>query len=239
MSRAPVSTPDPTRPESVQAMFTGIARRYDLLNHLLSFNQDKSWRRQTAARVAAHAPQRVLDLAAGTGDLALAVKQASPGAHVLLCDFTHAMLQLAPAKFNGKTGASFATADALHLPFADNQFDALTIGFGFRNFADRAAGLAECRRVLRPGGRLWILEFSQPEGVLFGPFYRLYLSRLLPLAGNLLSKSGLGAYGYLAKTVGDFPPRGVISQQIQTAGFQQVSALPMTLGIVALHTGEK
>ncbi len=229
---------DPTRPETVQAMFSEIAGRYDLLNHLLSFNQDHRWRRIAAKEAVQDRPARVLDVAGGTGDLSVAVCAAAPDAHVVVSDFTYGMLALAPPKFRDG-GASFVTADGLRLPFGDSTFGAVTVGFGYRNFADRPAGLREMMRVLQPGGRLVILEFSQPEGPVFGPLYKTYLRALLPKVGNLLGGGRFKAYGYLAKTVADFPPRSAIGAEISGAGFLDVTATPLTGGIVAVHSGVK
>lgn len=219
-------------------MFSAIAGTYDLLNHLLSFNQDIRWRHEAALIIKKENPKLVLDVAGGTGDLGLAIKRQNPQATVLVSDFTHAMLRLAPEKFTG-TNTSFVTADGLGLPFPDNSFDALSIGFGLRNLPSRPKGLTEFFRVLKPGGLLLVLEFSQPEGPLFGPFYRTYLKKLLPSIGDFIGKSRFHAYSYLARTVGDFPPAKDITEEITACGYCEVNALPMTGGIVAIHTAKK
>jgi demethylmenaquinone methyltransferase/2-methoxy-6-polyprenyl-1,4-benzoquinol methylase len=223
-------------------MFDGIARRYDLLNHLLSANLDSGWRRQAAREACPEPGLRVLDLCGGTGDLAVAVARgaASP-ALVVCCDFSHAMLARARGKFetNGLNDRCLAVeGDALRLPFADRSFDAIAVGFGVRNLADMSAGFREMLRVLAPGGRLVVLEFSRPSGRLLSGLYSFYLRTVVPRLGDGAS-GRRGPYLYLARTIGDFPEPDVLAGMIREAGFAGVGWRPLTGGIVCLHTALK
>ena len=218
-------------PSSVASMFSRIAHRYDALNHLLSFNADRRWRAGAARRVnGSH--RRVLDLATGTGDLASAL--ARDGRTVVGADFCLDML--AGARRKGAV-ALLSAADALALPFPDAAFDAVTIAFGVRNFVDLRARLAEIERVLRPGGLLVVLEFSQPSGPA-GAAYKVYSDRVLPWIGGLLSGSP-EAYRYLNRSARVWPDRATLSAVLREAGFADVAAAAMTFGIVALHTARK
>lgn len=221
-------------------MFSGIARRYDLLNHLLSANLDRGWRREAARAVPAGSGQ-VLDLCGGTGDLSLDLSRYHPRSWIVCCDFSHGMLELARAKFDRQELADRCTvleADGLRLPFRDAAFEAITVAFGVRNFADLGRGLAEVHRVLRPGGRLVVLEFSQPEGSIMSRLYRFYLRRLLPrLAGGVGGRAS--AYRYLAQTIGEFPAAGLLAGKIREAGFAACEWKHLTAGIVAIHIGHK
>jgi demethylmenaquinone methyltransferase/2-methoxy-6-polyprenyl-1,4-benzoquinol methylase len=228
-------------PGRVRRMFGGIARHYDLLNHLLSANLDRGWRRAAAARLPQGPLGRVLDLCGGTGDLTLEVlRQRQPGT-VVCCDFAHPMLIRAREKFaRASEGARCLTleADALNLPFAGESFDAVTVAFGVRNLADLAAGFREMHRVLRPGGRLIVLEFSQPTGPVLSRLYGFYLRRILPRVGDGVSR-GRGAYGYLARTIGGFPEAAVLATRIRDAGFTDCDWTCPTGGIVAIHAADK
>ncbi|MCC7176711.1 MAG: bifunctional demethylmenaquinone methyltransferase/2-methoxy-6-polyprenyl-1,4-benzoquinol methylase UbiE [Bryobacterales bacterium] len=221
----------------VRSMFGSVAHRYDFLNHLLSFNLDRSWRRRTVARVEhvlARPAARVLDLCCGTGDL-LGALQEKRGAPVLGCDFCRPMLSIARRKFGG---ARLVEADALRLPFADGSLDLVTIAFGFRNLASYRAGLEEMARVLRPGGVAAILEFSQPRGRLLPALYSFYSRHILPAVGRALSGSK-EAYAYLPESVRRFPGAEELASQMREAGFGEAGYETMTGGIVALHTGKK
>jgi demethylmenaquinone methyltransferase/2-methoxy-6-polyprenyl-1,4-benzoquinol methylase len=229
----------------VREMFTRIAPRYDLLNHLLSLRFDVVWRRRVARRyqsLLARPDARVLDVCCGTGDLALALAgETEGGARVVGADFVHPMLVrgLAKAK-RQRAGARlvFLEADALALPFANESFDLLATAFGFRNLANYAAGLAEFRRVLRPGGEAAILEFAEPRGAVFGRLFRFYFHRLLPGIGGLISGNAK-AYGYLPASVARFPEPEAASAMIEGAGFTNVRFERWTGGIVTLHTAQR
>jgi len=212
-------------------MFSRIAPRYDVLNHLLSFNSDRRWRARTV-RALNGFRGRVLDLATGTGDLAIALAEA--GKAVVGADFCLDML--AGARRKGKS-LPLAAADALALPFPDGAFDAVTIAFGVRNFADLDRGLGEMRRVLRADGVLLVLEFSQPGG-LAGAAYRAYSDRVLPWIGGLLSGNA-AAYRYLNRSAREWPSKEGFAAVLRRAGFSDVRGVPMTFGVVALHRGTK
>ena len=214
--------------ERVRSMFDRIAPVYDAMNRLMTAGFDRSWRRATVAAVV-RPGDRVLDTCCGTGDLALAAEQA--GARVVGLDFSEAMLARARTK---APRIDWIRGDALALPFADASFDAATVGFGVRNLADLEGGLRELRRVLRPGGRVGILEITTPRGVL-APFYRLWFDRIVPLAGRLLP--GGSAYTYLPASVRRFPDPEAFRRLITAAGFDDVRIRLFAGGIVALHTG--
>jgi demethylmenaquinone methyltransferase/2-methoxy-6-polyprenyl-1,4-benzoquinol methylase len=217
-------------------MFDEIAERYDRLNRLISFRQDQGWRRQAArAAVRGTTAPRVLDLCCGTGDLALAVARAAPGARVVGADFSLRMLACAAAK---APALRLAAVDALRLPFRAESFDAVTIGFGFRNLADRPAGLAEIRRVLRSGGRLVILEAIPPPKGPLGALFRVYLRRILPRLGRAASGHA-AAYRYFADSVGAFPAPDALCAELAAAGFARPTARRIGLGGVALVQGER
>jgi len=226
--------------KQVQAMFTGIAGRYDLLNHVLSGGVDFWWWWRMARASGAGPGRRFLDVAAGTGDSSLAL--ARRGAEVVSTDFTHAMLRLGPAKFRRKgleelVWAS-SDADAQALPFKDASFDGLTICYGIRNVEDRARAYAEFLRVLRPGGQLTILEFSSPVIPGLKQFYDWYSLKVLPRIGGWISGDS-GAYTYLPESIRTFPIQKALAQELESAGFAAVQWTNLTGGIVALHTGTK
>ena len=236
------TTPEGARSEQeaaawVRAMFGRVAHRYDLANHLLSFNIDRYWRAHTVARVRdvlARPEARVLDICCGTGDLVRALERGRPaGRPVLGSDFCHPMLVAAQAKLG--RGPLFE-ADALRLPLADASLDLITVAFGFRNLANYDAGLCEMRRVLRKGGVAAILEFSQPPNPLFGALYRFYSRRILPVIGGALSGSR-DAYTYLPESVRKFPAPEELAEMMRTAGFSTIGFERLTGGIVALHVG--
>ena len=231
----------------VRAMFARVAHRYDLANHLLSFNIDRRWRSHAVGRlrpILQRPDARVLDLCCGTGDLLLELWCASPppsrereGAVVLGSDFCHPMLLGARAKILRRHArASLFEADALRLPLGDASLDLVTVAFGFRNLANYQAGLAEIGRVLRPGGMAAILEFSQPPNALFRALYNFYSRRLLPWIGGALSGSR-DAYAYLPESVRQFPSAAELAEGMRRAGFAEVRFECLTGGIVALHLG--
>ena len=222
----------------VQSMFGRVAHRYDLANHLLSFNIDRYWRAHTVRRtreILCRPEARVLDICCGTGDLVLAL--AGQGRPVLGSDFCHPMLVAAHDKITRRHApAVLFESDALALPLRDASLDLLTVAFGFRNLANYESGLIEMRRVLRPGGMAAILEFSQPPNALFGALYRVYSRRILPWIGGLISGSR-DAYTYLPESVRKFPNASNLAAMMRTAGFVDVSFEYLTGGIVALHIG--
>lgn len=220
-------------------MFTSIAPRYDLLNHVLSLNADRLWWRRTArafAAILSRSDARVLDLCCGTGDMTLALRrQAGKSSPTILgADFSHAMLQRASQK---AAAMRWVEADALSLPFLDSQFDLITSAFGFRNLANYDAGLLEIKRVLRPGGEFGILDFGEPQG-LVGNCYRLYFKRVLPAIGTMIS-GVKGPYAYLPASVARFPPPEEMLRRVQQTGFREPSWTPYTLGIAGLYRGKK
>lgn len=244
----PGTRPDGARDEreaaaQVREMFGRIAPRYDLLNHLLSLDIDKVWRRRVAARFAPilrNPAACVLDLCCGTGDLALAFRKEGPvGAEILGSDFVPEMLDRARAKGLALgMKITFVEADALALPFGDASFDLVACSFGFRNLANYERGLGEIRRVLKPGGVAAILEFAEPRGRLFGSIYRFYFRRVLPRLGALISGNA-AAYTYLPSSVSKFPSPENLQEQFSAAGYEDACFERWTGGIVALHTARK
>jgi len=239
---APEGASDPqAAARAVREMFSSIAPRYDLLNHLLSFNVDRMWWRRTARRFAAvlsRPDANVLDVCCGTGDMTFALLQQAGKAsrRILGADFSHAMLQRARAK-SSATRLQWIEADALRLPFPGAQFDLVTTAFGFRNLADYDAGLREIVRVLRAGGECGILDFAEPRG-LFGKFYRIYFKRVLPRIGTMIS-GVRGPYVYLPSSVERFPEPAEMLERMRAAGFSEASWTPYTFGIAGLYWGRK
>ena len=215
--------------EGVRAMFDRIAPVYDAMNRVMTAGLDQRWRRATA-RAAVRPGDDVLDACCGTGDLALAC--AREGGTVTGLDFSERMLERARRK---GPALRWVEGDLLALPFSDAAFDSATVGFGVRNVDDLGAGLAELRRVLRPGGRIGILEITQPRGVL-APFYRLWFDRVVPLLGRVLP--GGSAYTYLPASVRRFPGPDELVALLEASGFRDVRYRTFAAGIVALHTGE-
>lgn len=226
---------------AVREMFTSIAPRYDLLNHVLSFNVDRLWWWKTARSLASILQRpnaRVLDLCCGTGDMTLALRRQAgeSRAKILGVDFSHAMLQRASAKSAG-TSLRWLEADALCLPFPDRQFDLITAAFGFRNLADYDAGLREIVRLLQPDGECAILDFGEPRG-LMGKLYRIYFKHVLPAVGTLIS-GVRGPYAYLPASVEHFPSPEQMLERMRRAGFRDASWTPYTFGIAGLYRGRK
>jgi demethylmenaquinone methyltransferase/2-methoxy-6-polyprenyl-1,4-benzoquinol methylase len=234
---------------AVREMFTSIAPRYDLLNHVLSFNIDRLWWRRTArtfAHIFSEPDSRILDLCCGTGDMTFALRKQARNDRpcILGADFSHAMLQLARSKSldklaeNGQPAAPrWIEADALCLPFPGQHFNLVTSAFGFRNLADYDAGLREIVRVLKPGGECGILDFSEPKG-LMGHLYRIYFKQVLPRVGTMIS--GLrGPYAYLPDSVERFPEPQEMLDRMRRAGFREASWTPYTFGIAGLYRGKK
>jgi len=232
--------PDPV---AVNSMFGRIARRYDFANHLLSGGLDILWRRRLVAAVRDNSPHNVLDLATGSGDVAFALCRGLPAETTIVgMDFCQPMLDQANLKKAAlpaslQAAVTFRQGDGLELPLPDASFDAVTISFGLRNMADRHRSLTEMRRVLRPGGHLYVLEFSQPQ-VWLKPLYFFYLRRLLPrIAG--IATGDKAAYVYLNETIEQFPGRAALAEEIRAAGFSRVDAHSLTFGTVALHAAAR
>lgn len=219
---------------AVQAMFARIARRYDFLNRVLSVGIDRRWRARLVARLGEPSGLRVLDVACGTGDLAFELSAA--GAHVVGLDFTHEMLVIARGK-DRAARVPFLNGDALALPFEAGSFDAATIAFGLRNLADRGRGLSELARVVRPGGRVMVLEFSLPRSPLLAGPYRFYFTRVLPRIGALVSGDG-EAYRYLPDTVLAWPRPEELQREMEAAGLTGCGFELLSGGIACLSFGE-
>jgi demethylmenaquinone methyltransferase/2-methoxy-6-polyprenyl-1,4-benzoquinol methylase len=233
--RAGLPTVGRPEPEAVQGMFSGLARRYDLLNSVLSQGQDRRWRRRAAQLARVRPGDRVLDVCTGTGALApLLRRRVGPDGEVIGLDLTEAMLEVARARVQG---VRFLVGDACHLPFPDQSFAAATMAFGLRNVQDRQLALAELYRVLRPGGRAVILEFSQVHPLL-RPAYAWYSRTLIPpIARALLGRDS--AYRYLTASIAAFAPPEVVIAWMRTAGFAPVRHHRMTAGVVAIHVGRR
>lgn len=239
------SAPDPHSPEkgrAVRGMFASIAPRYDLLNRLLSAGQDQRWRRAMVRHLPELRPgDRILDLCTGTGDVTLVLHDAAPdGVRVHGGDFCEEMVALAPAKAAGRSpGIGYLVSDALALPHPDGCVAAVTVAFGLRNVQDPPAALREMGRLLRPGGRLMVLEFARPESRLFAPLYRFYFFKVLPRLGRLLSGSETDAYRYLPESVWAFPKPAEIRAELEQAGLKPIVQRTFLGGAVVLHVAER
>jgi len=214
-------------------MFGAIARRYDLANHTLSCGTDFYWRKCAANMVASWRPRKIVDLATGTGDLALAVQKKLPEAEVTGVDFVPEMLELARRKGVRET----ILADAMKLPFPDASFDCVTIAFGLRNMENWRAALVEMSRVLKGDGRLLVLEFSLPTVSIVRTIYRFYLHRCLPLLGSFLTRKK-SAYDYLGDSIEEFPSGHAMIDLIEASGFKHVTLQPLSYGIVTIYTAQ-
>lgn len=234
----------------IDRMFDRIAPRYDLLNRILSFGTDVLWRRRlagllnssTAFATKGRRNLKILDVATGTGDLLLSLFSAGVDISSSIgIDISAKMLAIAEKKIrfrNAAGGITLKQANACKVPFADNSFDVVTIAFGIRNVADAAAGLKEMHRVLKPDGKVLILEFSIPQNRLIRSFYLLYLRNIVPLVGRILSGDGY-AYRYLGRTIEAFPSGDDFCAIVRTAGFVNVKPIPMTFGVATIYKGEK
>lgn len=231
--------PDPI---AVNSMFARIARRYDAANRLLSLGVDRWWRAYLVKRATTPLPHDLLDVATGSGDVAFALSRKLPAeVNIVGMDFCQPMLDEANEKkavANGRyANVTFQAGDGLALPVRDESFDVLTISFGLRNMADRHQSLTEMRRALRPGGKLLVLEFSQPQRW-FKPVYFFYLRQILPRLAGLIT-GDRAAYDYLNRTIEQFPNRADLAEEIRAAGFTRVAAHGLTFGIVALHEAQR
>jgi demethylmenaquinone methyltransferase/2-methoxy-6-polyprenyl-1,4-benzoquinol methylase len=235
----PANTAKAAHAKAVREMFSGIAVRYDLLNHLLSLNIDKRWRKIVAEEMSGilqRPDALVLDVACGTGDLTLELRRRARAA-IIGTDFCRPMLAVAQQK-ESDADIPYIEADALCLPFGDATFDGLSIAFGLRNLSDVPAGLAELLRLLKPGGRLFILEFSDPVVPGFRQLFNLYFSRILPFIGGVVSGSR-GAYEYLPDSVSKFPAQQELAAMMGSVVFENIGFRNLTGGIAALHSGSK
>ena len=231
------------RETRIRRMFGDIAPRYDFLNHLLSMNVDRYWRWRTTRLAPPEGTGPILDLCTGTGDLALAYDRAAGRqVPVVGADFCHEMLIRAGQKARQRQAdrrIRFLEADAQQLPLADGQFQITTVAFGLRNVTDTDRGLAEMVRVTRPGGKVAILEFSQPRGLLFGPLFRFYSNWVLPYIGQMISRSKDNAYRYLPASVREFPDGEALADRLRRQGLSDVRWYPLTFGIATLYVGTK
>jgi demethylmenaquinone methyltransferase/2-methoxy-6-polyprenyl-1,4-benzoquinol methylase len=227
----------------IRRMFGHIAPSYDLLNHLLSLNIDRYWRWRTTRLVPPAGDAPILDLCTGTGDLALAYDRAAAGkVSIFGADFCPEMLSRAVAKAERRGAAErirFIEADAQQLPFPNDYFQIVTVAFGLRNVTDTERGIAEMVRVTRPGGKVAILEFSQPRHWLFGRLYRTYFRYVLPFVGQAISRSKEQAYRYLPASVMEFPDGEALAERLREHGLTNVVWHPFTFGIATLYVGSK
>lgn len=223
-------------------MFDAIAGRYDFLNHLLSAGWDRRWRRRAIRALGLTGRERLLDVCAGTGDLAIAaVKMPGAAGRAIAVDFSSEMLKLASSKIRAADltdRVSVARGDAMNLPIRDGAAAAVAMAFGIRNVLDPGRACRECARVLQPGGRLAILEFGMPTKWPVAQLYRWYFRAVLPRVGRLVSKHA-DAYSYLPTSVGEFPPPPEFASMLRGAGFQSVTYVPLTLGVVYLYSARK
>jgi len=227
--------------EQIQRMFTAIAPRYDFLNRLLSFGIDRRWRRKAVQLVKYKPGSHILDVATGTADVAIEIAQSTPASvRVTGADFCAEMVERGKTKVAASPYAKridLRIAPCEDLPFPDDTFDSITIAFGIRNVVDRQLGLAEMWRVLRPDGRLIVLEFATPPNPLVRHVYHLYFRTLLPMIGGLFSR--YNAYRYLPDSVLEFPPQTEFMEMITAAGFRNTQMVNLTFGVACIYTGEK
>ena len=230
-----------------QQMFAEIAPKYDLMNHLSSMNVDRWWRSRTVKRLQPGAEFRALDVCTGTGDLAIAlwqkIKKESGGKafEVVGADFCRPMLEIGVGKAQRLNCDSlqFVEADAMHLPFADDQFDVVTVAFGLRNVAGTEEGLSEMVRVCNPGGRVAVLEFTMPRIWPLSSMYQFYFLKVLPKVGQWFARNNSDAYNYLPESVGQFPQYEALAKMMNQAGLKDVKFYPMTIGLATLYVGVK
>lgn len=232
---------DQTKKEEVREMFDNIAPKYDLLNHTLSVNIDRIWRRRVVNEVRRAKPRRILDVATGTGDLAIALARRIRDVQVMGVDLSEAMLAVARRKVEARgldNRIVLERGDAEHLDVADASVDAATVAFGVRNFGDLGAGLRELARTIKPGGKVVILEFSRPRNRAFRALYEFYSYKILPRIGGLVSRDKR-AYEYLPASVGEFPAPAVFLEMMEKAGFRNCRARSQSFGIAQIYIGER
>lgn len=224
----------------IRTLFDRIAPRYDLLNHLLSFNMDKRWRRLAVEKLAVRKGGSYLDVCTGTGDLALELARLHKDDHIRVIgsDFSVPMLKIGNEKCHD-SGPRLLAGDTVRLPFASETFDGISVGFGIRNVEDLEAGLAEMLRVLRPGGRMVILEFTPVRSRIMRPAFHLYCHGVVPLIGNLVSRSRERAYSYLQQSIDRWPAADKFCSIIEGVGFHEVGSRSLFPGNVAIHWGQR
>jgi demethylmenaquinone methyltransferase/2-methoxy-6-polyprenyl-1,4-benzoquinol methylase len=229
-----------SKKEQVAEMFDNIAGNYDFLNHFLSMGIDIYWRKRLVKRLKKQAPKYILDVATGTGDLAIEMLKADPK-KIIGIDISNGMLEVGRKKIKAKGLEDIITlqqADSENLPFDDDSFDAVSVSFGARNFENLEKGLSEMCRVMRPGGKLYILEFSKPTIFPFKQTYQFYFKYILPLVGKMVSKDN-AAYTYLPESVGAFPYGSKLNNIIEKCGYSNVHNHPLTMGIATIYIAEK
>ncbi len=240
MQVVPYKTSEDSKKQQVARMFNGISHRYDFLNRVLSLGIDNIWRKKAVQTLAAVKPRIVLDVATGTGDLALAALRLNPE-KIIGVDISEGMLDVGRKKISDRhlsDKIEMLLADSENLPFKENKFDAVTVGFGVRNFENLERGLSEIWRVLRPGGMLVVLEFSKPRPGLFGKLYVFYFKHVLPRIGRWLSRD-TSAYSYLPESVEAFPHGKAFENILTKVGFNEVTCRPLTFGISSIYIARK
>ena len=225
----------------IEGLFSKVAAKYDFLNHLLSLNMDKKWRRKLVRQAGLKPGLRILDVCTGTGDIAIEFLKRNPSSEIVGIDLTEKMLDIARKKvsamgFHGKI--KLETGDCLDLPFDDQTFDIVTIGFGLRNLSHYEKGLAEIVRVLKKEGQLLVLEFSMPQNFLFSRIYRFYLNRIIPFIGGIVSRFD-PAYNYLSFSIQDFFNKQDVLELMRKSGLEKTCLFPLTGGVVTIYHGEK
>ena len=240
MAVVPYKNSEASKKKQVAEMFDNISAKYDFLNHVLSFQVDKYWRRKTIKLLKKYPHEIILDVATGTADFAIAARKANPQ-KVVGIDISEGMLEVGRVKIEKKKLSrmiELQVADSENLPFNDAAFDVAVAGFGVRNFESLEKGLAEVKRVLKKGGRFFILEFSKPESGLFRFFYQFYFKRILPLIGRIVSKDK-SAYTYLHDSVGAFPSGKEFEKIMEQTGYCNIESIPLTFGIATIYVGQK
>lgn len=234
----PYRNDDRSKDEQVQSMFDAIAPAYDFMNHAMTGFLDRVWARKLVGEAVKGSPREVIDLATGTGDVAFALARRLPGAHVTGIDLSAGMLERARAKAAAMPGVAieFIQADGLHTGLPDACADVITIAYGVRNYADIAAGYREMYRLLRPGGRVLVLELSTPTASVPKAFYRLYSGTVIPAMGRLISRD-TRAYSYLPESIAAAPQRQAMTRLMSEAGFRDTAFRSLTFGVVTLYTG--
>ena len=226
-----------SKKEQVATMFNNVAGTYDFLNHFFSLGIDKLWRRKMVNLIGKTNPKQILDVATGTADLAIAETRLNPE-RIIGVDISEKMLAVGREKIKKYPNIELRLADGENLPFTENEFDAVSISFGIRNFENAIAGLSDMRRVLKPGGKLFVLEFSKPTNWFIKKIYYFYFCHVLPFVGKIVSKDAR-AYAYLPESVRIFPDGKKFVELLQYAGFKDIECKPLTFGISTIYIAEK